>query len=122
MASSETLQPQAPGLPPARSLPLDAVAARLGCLGAEAWEAKEPLREIEERLTRSRFTGLVCVDYWSGEALTLYLADGVALGAVLETPYGDVAGEDALDAAEALSGPATVYAAGLPLGEAAGYA
>jgi len=105
-----------------RNLPLDAVAARIGCIASSVFEAEEPMREIEARLTRARFTGLVCVDYLTGETLTLYLADGVALGAALETPYGDYTGEDALDAAEQLPGPARVYAAPLPLSEAKAYA
>ena len=105
-----------------RGLPLDAVAARLGCAGGHRWEAAEALRFIEEKLTQGRFTGLVCVDYATGETLTLYLADGVALGAVMETPYGDTLGEDALDAAEMLEGtPASIYATPLPLAEAEAY-
>ncbi|NOZ88954.1 MAG: hypothetical protein GXO15_03425 [Crenarchaeota archaeon] len=107
---------QAPGLaspqPPvsARSLPLDAAAARLLCPGGGGVYSRRPLAFVEERLTGSRFTGLVCIEFLNGDSLVLVLVDGVVFGAFFEAELGglELLGEDALEEAEHLDEPGFV--------------
>ncbi len=121
---------QAPGPayshPPvsARSLPLDAAAARLLCPGGGGVYTRRPLAFVEERFTGSRFTGLVCVEFLNGDSLVLVLVDGVVFGAFFEAGLGglELLGEDALEEAEHLDEPGFVSHTAMSLGRLALYA
>jgi hypothetical protein len=64
---------------------------------------------LEDLVTRSRFSGRVCILLEAGYRAALIVLDGVVFGACLEGPDGHtVLGEEALAALEALGGPATV--------------
>jgi len=90
-------------------LPLDEE-ARLACRGAGIEEEVDGLvyDHVAEEVLDKRFTGFVCVKYSTGHRLGLVVLDGTVFGAWLGGPGGEYWGDEALNVAEALLGPARV--------------
>ena len=90
-------------------LPLDEE-ARFACKGVGVEEEVDGLvyEHIANEIVDTRFTGFVCVRYSTGHRLGLVVLDGTVFGAWLAGPGGEYWGDEALNVAEALLGPARV--------------
>ena len=90
-------------------LPLDEE-ARFACKGVGIEEEVDGFvyERVASEVVDTRFTGFVCIRYSTGHRLGLVVLDGTVFGAWLAGPGGEYWGDEALNVAEALLGPARV--------------